>query len=223
MPAPYLRAAALAAALAALGALALLAARVGPARAQPQDSGQVQMRLLPDEQALGSPTAPLTIVEFTDYQCPFCRRFQAETWPRLKRNYVDTGKLRFIVRDLPLDFHAAARPAAEAAHCAAEQQKFWPMHAALLGGPADLSPTTIDRRARAVGLDVAKLHACIASDKYSFAIARNAREADALGLNGTPSFVIGRAANGVLTGLRVSGALPYEDFDAGLRALLAGD
>src|ERR1700741_1407020 len=80
----------------------------------------VRLALPPGEPALGSATAPLTMVEFTDYQCPYCRRFQAEVWPKLKRYYVDTGKLRYIAPDLPLEFHAAAAPAAEAAHCAGE-------------------------------------------------------------------------------------------------------
>jgi protein-disulfide isomerase len=212
-----------AAALVALVGLVALAGVASDAVAQSEDSDRVQMHLQPDEESQGSPTAPITVVEFTDYQCPYCRRFQAETWPQLKKNYVDTGKVRFIVRDLPLDFHPAARPAAQAAHCAAEQHKFWPMHEALLGGPADLLAGGIDRRAHAVGLDLVRLHACVASGKYSFAIARNGSEADALGLNGTPSFVIGRVANGVLTGERVAGALPYSQFDAGLKELLAGD
>ncbi len=210
-------------ALVALVGLAALVGVAGDAGAQSGDSDRVQMHLQADEESQGSPTAPITLVEFTDYQCPYCRRFQAETWPQLKKNYVDTGKLRFIVRDLPLDFHPAARPAAQAAHCAAEQHKFWEMHEALLAGPPDLLAGGIDRRAHAVGLDLARLHACVASGKYSFAIARNAAEADALRLNGTPSFIIGRVANGVLTGERVAGALPYSEFDAGLKELLAGD
>ncbi|MGH8133356.1 MAG: DsbA family protein [Steroidobacteraceae bacterium] len=187
------------------------------------DPDRVQMRLQADEHALGSAGAPLTVVEFTDYQCPYCRRFQAQTWPRLKRDYVDTGKVRFIVRDLPLEFHLSARPAAAAAHCAGEQGKFWAMHAVLLAGTADLGAGGIERRARAIGLDMARLHACVASGKYAFAIARNAAEADALGLSGTPSFIIGRAVHGELTGERVAGALPYQDFDALLRELLAGN
>jgi protein-disulfide isomerase len=86
---------------------------------------EVRLALQPDELALGRAGAPLTMVEFTDYQCPYCRRFQAEVWPQLKREYIDTGKLRYIARDLPLQFHASAAPAAEAAHCAGEQGKFW--------------------------------------------------------------------------------------------------
>lgn len=181
----------------------------------------VRLALPPGEPALGSATAPLTMVEFTDYQCPYCRRFQAQVWPKLKRDYIDTGKLRYLARDLPLEFHAAAAPAAEAAHCADEQGKFWDMHAALLGGAADLSAGGIDQRARDIGLDLARFDDCVARHRYAALIAAHAREADAVGINGTPGFVVGRAAHGALTGIRVEGAVPYEDFSELLRELLA--
>ena len=209
------------AALAAAAAVAALAP--GQVRAQADESSDmVEMRLGALEYALGRPDAPLTVVEFTDYQCPYCRRFQAESWPRLRHDWIDTGKLRFIVRDLPLEIHSAARPAAEAAHCAGEQGRFWRMHDLLLGVQADLSPKGIDGYARAAGLDMTRFHACVVAHKYSADIARNIAEADRLGLSGTPSFIVGRTVNGVLTGERVSGALPYQDFNAGLNALLTG-
>ncbi|HYL02268.1 MAG TPA: DsbA family protein [Steroidobacteraceae bacterium] len=202
-----------------LGASAVALAPLAIADPEPQS---VQLRLAGDEQSLGRADAPLTVVEFTDYQCPYCRRFQIETFPQLKRRYIDTGKVRFIVRDLPLPFHAAAQPAAEAAHCAGEQGRFWPMHAALLVRAADLSSSGLERDARLLNLDVKRFDACLASRKYAAAIAHNLEEADALGLSGTPSFIIGTTVNGVLTGERVAGALPFEEFAALLRARLGG-
>jgi protein-disulfide isomerase len=181
----------------------------------------VHLKLDAREYSLGRSDAPLTMLEFTDYQCPFCRRFQAETWPLLKKNYIDTGKLRFIVRDLPLQFHSAARPAAEAAHCAAEQGKFWEMHHALLSGDDPLANGGIERRAKALGLDTARLQTCMKANRYESAIARNIAAADALNIHGTPSFVIGRLANGGLEGQLVDGAQPYDEFDAALKQLLA--
>jgi protein-disulfide isomerase len=181
----------------------------------------VRLALAPGEPALGSATAPLTMVEFTDYQCPYCRRFQAEVWSKLKRDYIDTGKLRYLARDLPLEVHSMAAPAAEAAHCAGEQGKFWEMHAALLGGAADLGAGGIGRRARALGLDMSRFTACMEHNTYSALIAAHAREADAVGINGTPGFVVGRVAHGDLTGVRVEGAVPYDDFAGLLRELLA--
>ena len=182
----------------------------------------MRLALEPGELALGRATAPLTMIEFTDYQCPYCRRFQVEVWPRLKHDYIDTGKLRYIARDLPLGFHAAAAPAAEAAHCAGEQGKFWEMHAALLGGAADLVSGGIARRARAVGLDMTRFDECVARSTYAALIAAHVREADAAGIDGTPGFIVGRTAHGELKGLRIEGALPWEEFDALLRELLAG-
>jgi protein-disulfide isomerase len=181
----------------------------------------VQLRLESDEQARGRPDAPLTLVEFTDYQCPYCRRFEAQTWPLIKRDWVDTGRLRFIVRDLPLEFHSAARPAAEAVHCAAEQGRFLPMHDALLAEHADLTPAGLTRAARSLGVDPARFAACTSAHRYDAAIAHNAAAAQALGLHGTPAFVIGRVRDGVLQGWVLLGAQPYEDFDAALHEVLA--
>jgi protein-disulfide isomerase len=214
----------LAVVVACAGALAFAAGALGgdaTSADEERPSDVVRLALAPWEPALGSATAPLTMVEFTDYQCPYCRRFQAEVWPKLKRNYIDTGKLRFIARDLPLEIHAAAAPAAEAAHCANEQGKFWDMHAALLGGAADLGSGGIDRRARALGLDMGRFDECVAHQRYSGLIAAHAKEADAAGINGTPGFVVGRVAHGELTGVRVEGAVPYDDFGELLHELLA--
>jgi len=208
-------------------ALALMLAGAGlgagTARAQNggSDSDVVRLKLEPGELSLGRSDAPLTMVEFTDYQCPYCRRFQAEVWPRLKRNYIDTDKLRYLARDLPLEFHSAAAPAAEAAHCAGEQGKFWDMHAALLAGEMDFASGGIERRARALKLDMTLFGECVARRKYAELIAAHVREADAAGIDGTPGFIVGRASGAVLDGLRVEGALPYEEFAGLLNELLA--
>ena len=215
-----IRALTLAAAVLAL-ALALDARRALSGPEEDAAPKFVHLKLDAREYSLGRSDAPLTMLEFTDYQCPFCRRFQAETWPLLKKYYIDTGKLRFIVRDLPLQFHSAARPAAEAAHCAAEQGKFWEMHHALLTGDDPLADGGIERRAKALGLNTERLHACIKANRYESAIARNIAAADALNIHGTPSFVIGRMANGGLEGQLVGGAQPYDEFDAALKQLLA--
>ncbi len=84
-----------------------------------------------DDPMLGDPGAPVTIIEFSDFQCPFCQKFHSETFPQIKKTYIDTGKVRFVYRDFPLSFHPGAQPAAEAAECAHAQGKFWEMHEAL--------------------------------------------------------------------------------------------
>ena len=213
-----------AASLAAAALALVLVSGAGLSAAPPpvEDAPQfVHVNLDAREYSLGRSDAPLTLLEFTDYQCPYCRRFQAETWPQIKKNYIDTGKLRFIVRDLPLQFHSSALPAAEAAHCAGEQGKFWEMHHALLTGDDPLADGGIDRRATQLGLDLERLHACTRANRYESAIARNIAAADALEVHGTPAFVLGRMANGGLEGQLVSGAQPYNEFDAAFRQLLA--
>jgi protein-disulfide isomerase len=209
-------------ACAAAALLALAAATTFSAAPKPEDEPPfVHVTLDAREYSLGRSDAPLTLLEFTDYQCPYCRRFQAEAWPLIKKNYIDTGKLRFIVRDLPLQFHSSALPAAEAAHCAGEQGKFWEMHHALLTGDDPLADGGIDRRATQLGLDLERLHACTRANRYESAIARNVATAEALNVNGTPAFVFGRMVNGGLEGQLVSGAQPYVEFDAAFRQLLA--
>jgi protein-disulfide isomerase len=207
---------------AAAALLALHAVATVSAAPKAEDEPQfVHVTLDAREYSLGRSDAPLTLLEFTDYQCPYCRRFQAEAWPQIKKNYIDTGKLRVIVRDLPLQFHSSALPAAEAAHCAGEQGKFWEMHHALLTGDDPLADGGIDRRATQLGLDLERLHACTRANRYESAIARNIAAANALNVNGTPAFVLGRMANGGLEGQLVSGAQPYAEFDAAFRQLLA--
>jgi protein-disulfide isomerase len=209
---------ALAAPLLLAAGISVAATGVGTA----DERAPVRMPLDALEQARGNADAPVTVVEFTDYQCPYCRRFQAESWPALERKYVDTGKVRFIVRDLPLKIHSSARPAAEAAHCAGEQGRFWPMHEALLARDMKLDEASLLARAQAMRLEVPRFRQCISSNKYEVAIARNIAQAEALGVRGTPTFIIGRATHSVLDGVRIAGAVPYADFAVYLDRLLAG-
>lgn len=184
-----------------------------PAPAQPA-SDKVQMSVNPAWEAMGSPTAPVTLVEFTDYQCPFCRKFETDDWAKLKKDYIDTGKVRFVHRDLPLDFHPNAEPAAEAAHCAGQQKKFWEMHDALVQDPtADLSQQAILSDAQKIGLDSASFKACIDSRPFAESIKKDAADANTIGVSGTPSFVIGKTGSDKIDGVRIIGVVPYEVFD----------
>jgi protein-disulfide isomerase len=98
--------------------------------------------------SLGSRDAPLTIVEFTDYECQFCRQFESTTFAELRKKYVDTGKVRFVIRDFPLiSIHRSAMQAAEASRCAGDQGKFWPMHDALFSGPPALEAKQLAEQA----------------------------------------------------------------------------
>lgn len=164
-----------------------------------------------DRPAMGADDAPLTVVEFTDYQCPFCRRFTQTTFPLLKRDYIDTGKVRWVVRDLPLAFHKNARKAGQSVHCANEQGKFWEMRDMLFKN-SKLEDSDLRNYAEQVGLDVTAFDSCLASDRYMNEMDKDSAEAKRVGITGTPSFVIGKPKGDKLSGKLVIGAQPLKTF-----------
>ena len=169
---------------------------------------------LADAHRLGSAEAKIGIVEFSDYQCPYCRGFHDQVFPRLKKEYVDTGIAQFIYKDLPLkSIHPQALPAALAASCAAAQKRFWPMHEALYANQGKLAPTLYPQLARELGLDEAKFTTCLGDAAREQVIMRDVVEARGLGISGTPSFVIGKIQGDVLTVVRLAkGAAGFEAF-----------
>lgn len=170
---------------------------------------------------LGHTDAPLTLVEFADYQCPFCRHFHATTFPELRRNYIETGKLRYVALDLPLDFHRDASKAAVSALCAGEQYKFWEMRDLLLSSVSNLTQDAILSYAQQLQLDLPVFRTCVESDKYLPKIKRDRTQADSVGISGTPTFVLGKTAKGEIEGVRIIGAVPYSEFDVKIKQLLS--
>ncbi len=170
--------------------------------------------------SLGRPDAPLTMVEFTDLQCPFCRQFALTSFDEIKKNWIDTGKLRYFSRDFPLDFHAQAMPAARAARCAGEQGKFWEMRLGLMRNANLLTPAYITRTAADLKLEPKAFEACAASAKYDAEIQAETAEGTKLGVSGTPTFVMGKTTATAVEGPIMIGALPYAMFDAKLKSLL---
>ncbi len=192
----------------------------GQPQAQPQ-SDKVSMAFTPGGFSVGKDDAPLVLVEYTDYQCPFCQRFHTDAYAQLKTNYIDTGKLRFVSRDFPLDFHENARRSAVAARCAAEQGKYWELRHVMIVNASQLQLDKIVGYAQNASMDVDKFKTCIASDKYRAAIDKDVAEGTAAGVSGTPSFVLGRVENGKLEGVRLVGAMPYGQFEAKIKEMLA--
>jgi protein-disulfide isomerase len=174
---------------------------------------------------MGSESAPVTVVEFTDYQCPFCLRFTNTTFPQLKRDYIDTGKVRWVALNLPLAFHKDAKKAAQAALCAGEQDKskFWDMRLELFKHPRKLGEEHLPEHAASVGLDVDAFKACLASDRHLDDIEQDAKDARAVQLTGTPSFIIGKTATDKITGQVVVGAQPLRVFSAAINKALGTD
>ncbi|MDR3704127.1 MAG: thioredoxin domain-containing protein [Candidatus Sulfopaludibacter sp.] len=178
---------------------------------------------LTSSEMLGNKDAPLTMVEFTDYQCPFCQRFHVTAFNELKKNYIDTGKVRFYSRDLPLDtLHPNAMRAAMSARCAAEQGQFWKLRDLMGASPDKLDMNSIMAEAAGLNMDTAAFKSCVESEKYKMAIQNDVLEAAKIGADGTPTFVIGRSTTLGVDGEVLVGAQPYPAFDQKLKQLEAG-
>jgi len=173
-----------------------------------------------DQRILGSADAPVMIIEFTDLQCPYCARFARDTWPQLRERYVDTGKVRFATRDLPLPFHQFALPAAVAARCAGQQGTFWEYREALFRDPSLLGQGRYAELAGKLGLDTTRFETCRADPTVAQAVRADATLAASSGISSTPSFVIGRVVNGEFEGEVIAGAQPFEVFQQRLDSLL---
>jgi protein-disulfide isomerase len=180
-----------------------------PTRAKISDLSGVSM--------LGSKSAPLTIVEYTDYQCPFCQRFHVTAFAELKKEYIDTGKVRFFSKDMPLDFHPNAMRAAQAARCAGEQNKFWELRNTMGANPEKLDMEHILGFAGDLKMDTSALRACIDSSKYKESVQRDVLEGMKIGANGTPTFVVGKSTGEGVDGELLVGAMPFQMFDAKLK------
>lgn len=172
----------------------LLQQRPGAAAAAAAPAGPQVRNVIFDlgnNPVVGTPTATVTLVEFTDYQCPFCSRHVKNTHPQIAKEYIETGKIRFVSLDMPLEnIHEDAFVAAQAAHCADDQGKYWEMHDRLFENPRAIRP--LDSHAEAIGLDVEPFNTCISSEKYAAAVRKDMAEAKKAGASGTPSFVVAK-------------------------------
>lgn len=156
---------------------------------------------------LGDPNAKLTIVEFADFQCPFCGKFFKEVYPTIKSKYIDTGKIKFVYMDYAF-LGQESKDAAEAAKCAAEQGKFWEYHDEIYNNQkgenqGTFNTTALRGFAQKLGLDLAKFNQCVADTKYDKSIEDEMVLGSKYGISGTPGFLIGkkviRGASGVAT------------------------
>ncbi len=170
---------------------------------------------------LGKKDAPITVVEYTDYQCTFCQRFHVATFPDLKKNFIDTGKVRFYSRDMPLDFHQNAMKAAVAARCAGDQNQFWTLRDLLVANANQLDPASILGYAGKLTMDQAAFKSCLESNKYEPVVKANLEEAARNGLEGTPTFVVGKSTQEGVTGALIVGAQPLSVFEREINKLLA--
>jgi protein-disulfide isomerase len=156
-----------------------------------------------DDTLKGSEDAPVTIIEFSDYECPFCARFFDATLAQIDEVYIKTGKVKMVFRDFPLSFHKKAQKAAEAAECAGEQDKYWEMHD-ILFGTGELDVPSLKQHAATIGLDTETFNTCLASNAMAGEVNKDFKDGRAAGVRGTPAFYI--------NGRELVGAQPFGAF-----------
>jgi protein-disulfide isomerase len=190
---------------------AVNSSNVGRAAATPGPAPLVDVSV-DDDPAWGPVDASVVIVEFSDFQCPYCERFHRETYPRLRAAYE--GKIRFVFRDLPLtQIHPDAMLAALAAECANEQDAFWDYHDVLFANQDDLSRDALGRYAGELELDMTRFNTCLDSERYQDEVSADMQDAAGYGIQGTPTFFI--------NGRPLVGSQPFEVFAAAIDKALA--
>ncbi len=188
--------------------------------AVPQDEYDVPISEIPrvevsmdDDDVLGDENALITIVEFSDFECPYCGKYYTNTFEKIKENYIDTGIVKYVFRDYPLSFHENAGKAAEAAECAGDQDKYWDMHDMIFENQATLSRGSFEEWAGEIGLNQSQFNECLSSSKYKDEVANDITDAESYGVQATPAFFI----NGIL----ITGAQDYSVFKEVIEAELA--
>src|SRR3990172_7861669 len=176
-----------------------------------------------DDYIRGRPEAKLTLIEFSDFQCPFCERFYRETLPQIEREYISTGMVRMVYRDFPIDnIHKDAQKAAEAAQCAGEQDKYWNMHDKLFDNQKALGVNNLKKYARELPLSTVRFDDCLNSGKYAEEIQKDLTDGQEAGVEGTPTFFLGITnKDKTIQGKPIRGAMPYNNFKQAIDKLLA--
>lgn len=170
---------------------------------------------------MGSQDAPVVLVEFSDFECPFCGRFFRNTLPRIKKDYVDSGKLKYVFKDFPLAFHKKAQKAAEASHCAGEEKKYWEMHDLIFANQKRMDMTDLTSYAQKLGLNSQSFEKCLKESRYAEGIKKDIAAGRANGVTGTPSFIIGiQNKQGEVEGNTIRGAQPYTAFKTAIDSML---
>jgi protein-disulfide isomerase len=172
----------------------------------------------------GSDSAVVTIVEFSDYECPYCITYTREILPQVDAAYVATGRVRYVFRDFPIDqLHPEAMRAHEAARCAAEQDRFWELHYRLFSAPGTHTDTELEARATEAGVSLPEWRECLTSGRTREYIDASVAVAEGLGASGTPTFAIGLrepATDRVRIVRGITGAQPFAVFQRTLDEVL---
>lgn len=192
------------------------AAPGAPAAVNPQAEGPVNVASRNDAPVLGKNSAKVMVMEFSDFQCPFCQRFFTDAYKQIKAKYIDTGKAKFVFRHFPLPGHQNAQKAAEAAECANRQGKFEKYHDTLFTkGQADgtgLDVPSLKTYAKELGLDTGKFNACLDTGETAEIVKKDLSDGAAAGVSGTPTVFV--------NGKKIVGAQPFAVFEAAIEAEL---
>lgn len=183
--------------------------------AAPSQNGGTQQPQVPsrisvstdDDPVKGAANAKVTVIEFSDFQCPFCSRFFSQSFGQIEKDYIDTGKVLFVYRDFPLDsIHPQAVPGALAANCANEQGKFWEYHDKIFQNQESMSDASYKAWAAELGLNTQQFNQCYDSKKYQSEVQKDFQDGAAAGVSGTPTFFIGSPSKGYQ---QLVGAQPF--------------
>lgn len=177
-----------------------------------------------DDAVLGKASAPITVIEFTDFQCPFCSRHFTQTFGQIKKDYIDTGKVKYVSRDFPLGFHPNAQKASETAECAKEQNKYWEMHDKLFTAQEEWSNLAAADAAKkfkeyaaGFGLNAGTFASCLDDGKTAAEVKKDLADGSASGIDGTPGFwILGPDGKNQ----KISGAYPYDTFKTAFDGML---
>ena len=205
-----------------------------PSNGQPSTESIIEVSL-DDDSVLGNENAPIVLIEFSDYQCPFCGRWFDQTLPSVEEQYIKTGKVKLVYRDFPLDFHQQAQSAAEASECADEQGKFREMHDEIFENQDDWSVRGIEafkEYSSTIGLNTQDFNSCLDSGKYTEEVKNDLNDGQSYAVSGTPTFFIARSNGNTIkapvcspgesicgnaeTGFRIVGAHPFSTFQEAL-------
>ncbi len=203
-----------------------LQAAMQPRREEPEVPGLVGALLPTDsEPSMGSASARVTIMEISDYHCPFCRRHTLQTFPQINSEFIKTGKARYLFVDYPIaQLHPQAARSHEAAACAGEQGKYWEFHTSLFSNAPAKDDAALAAQAQRAGLDAGTFTACLNSGRYTSAVKASVGRIEQMGISGTPMTVIGLtpATGQPMKIVRyVYGAQPYSAFKTAIEAVMA--
>lgn len=168
------------------------------------NGGKEKSITLAEDPVLGDAQSPITMVEFSDFECPYCGLYSKETFPLIKKEYVDAGKVKIVFKNFPLPFHKKAEKAAEAGECAFEQGKFWEYKGKLFDNQENLATKNLKQYARDLGLDSKKFNQCLDSGRFEKEVKQDYQEGLERKLKGTPTFFIDSET--------LFGAQPFSEF-----------